>query len=214
MRFPSFRLALPVLLTTHSLLTNSVKAQDALPVSYTPESFMCEAADRDPDEHDIYSLDYTCDSQFGPSAWQKKIADSDVDYDLIIIGGGIGGSYLVNRLIEEFEKQDQEPPKIALFERAPTLGGRLMSAFGAGPLGLGVSAPNPENQQYPLQEYGGMRIDPFRYPLVYNKVVEEGKRLFGDENCLTLEECLVAYPAEFGKNCCPVSHSYPNRIAV
>lgn len=78
-----------------------------------------------------------------------------------------------------------------------------MSALGAGPLGLGVSVPNPEKQQYPLQEYGGMRIDPYRYPLVYNKVVEEGKKLYGDDKCLTVEECVAAYP--FGTNCCPVS---------
>lgn len=210
MRFASLRFALPVVAALS--LAHNVEAQDNDPLSFTPESLVCEAPDRNPDRHDIYSLDYSCDSLFGPSAWQKKKEDGDVDYDLIIIGGGIGGAYLVNRLIEEFEKKGQEPPKIALFERAPTVGGRLMSAFGAGPLGLGVPERNPDMEEFPLQEYGGMRIDPYRYPLIYHKVVQEGKHLYGDENCLTVNECMEAYP--FGTNCCPVSKTNCNTGGV
>jgi len=204
MRSPStLRFALLVAVALSLATTNNVKAQanNDNRESFTPESLICEAPDRNPNRHDIYSLDYSCDSLFGPSAWQKKKEGGDVDYDLIIIGGGIGGAYLVNRLIEEFEKKGQVPPKIALFERAPTVGGRLMSAFGAGPLGLGVPDRNPEKEEFPLQEYGGMRISPYRYPLIYHKIVQEGKYLYGDDNCLTVDECIEKQ--SFGTNCCP-----------
>jgi len=72
--------------------------------------------------------------------------------------------------VEEFQRKNQEPPKIALFERTDLLGGRLQSGYASGALGLSVAPRLPNNAEgLPLQEYGGMRIDPYRYPLIFNK---------------------------------------------
>jgi hypothetical protein len=174
-------------------------------MSYTPASYSCantnvSNADTSNGSNStvIYSLDYFCDSMLPPSSWQKKENDTDnYDYDLVIIGGGIGGAYVANRLLEEFEKKGQDPPKIALFERASTVGGRLMSAYGSGALGLSVQPRTPDMTPETLQEYGGMRVDPYRYPLIFNKILQEGQALFGKDKCLTLYDCA------FGTNCCP-----------
>ena len=127
-----------------------------------------------------------------PSAWQKRVepAEGDAppqfDFDLAIVGGGVGGAYLVSRLHEEFVlKRGQAMPKVALFERSDKMGGRLMSGYGAGALNLGVqpmSKPLYENPK-PMPEYGGMRLDPLRYPLVTNRVVYMARILFGTGVC-------------------------------
>ena len=77
-----------------------------------------------------------------PSAWQQRVepkeGEPQFDFDLAIVGGGVGGAYLVSRLHEEFVlKRGQAMPKIALFERSDKMGGRLMSGYGAGALNLG-----------------------------------------------------------------------------
>lgn len=145
---------------------------------------------------DVAMSNYVCDSLQVPTAWQNPGATSD-EYDLAIIGGGASGVYMANRLIEEFKANNQTPPTIALLERTQWIGGRLMSARAAGGLGLAVNGNDRDSIGFPPQEYGGMRIDPYRYRLVFDKLVQTGKALFGDENCLGVQEC-----TEESENCC------------
>lgn len=146
---------------------------------------------------DIGLPNYICDSLQVPGSWQNPGANSE-EYDLAIIGGGASGVYMANRLIEEFEKNNQPIPKIALFERTQWIGGRLMSARAAGGLGLAVNGNDQDSIGFPPQEYGGMRIDPYRYRLVFDKIIEAGKALYGADKCLRADEC-----TEESKNCCP-----------
>ena len=142
-----------------------------------------------------------------PSAWQKRLgtdedgdAPSQFDFDLAIVGGGVGGAYLVSRLHEEFVlKRGQAMPKIALFERSDKMGGRLMSGYGAGALNLGVQPMSKElyDNPKPMPEYGGMRLDPVRYPLVTNRAVYMARILFGAGVC-PIVGCNWATT-----NCCP-----------
>lgn len=140
------------------------------------------------------SLDFACDSLMPPQTWQKK-NEQGPDYDLVIVGGGIGASYLASRLAQSFAHNKQELPKIALFERSERLGGRLVSAYQSGALGISV-VPIQKNENFhglPLQEYGGMRLDPYKYPLAFNAVIKMGKEIYGPENCLTVEEVEQKY---------------------
>lgn len=146
---------------------------------------------------DIGMPNSICDSLQVPSTWQNPGADSE-EYDLAIIGGGASGVYMANRLIEVFEENNQTVPKIALLERTQWIGGRLMSARAAGALGLAVNGNDEASVGFPPQEYGGMRIDPYRYRLVFDKIIQTGKALYGDDKCLDASEC-----TEESKNCCP-----------
>lgn len=140
--------------------------------------------------------DYSCNSLEVPSAW--NLSPDDQVYDLVIVGGGASGAYMVNRLVEEFRRQGQPLPKIAMAERTNNIGGRLMSARGSGGLGLAVDALDTETSNIPPEEYGGMRIDPFRYRLVWDKIIQEGQSLYGEDKCLSLDAC-----EEESVNCCP-----------
>jgi hypothetical protein len=146
---------------------------------------------------DISVPNYVCDSLQVPGTWQNPGANSE-EYDLAIIGGGASGVYMANRLIQVFEENNQPIPKIALLERTQWIGGRLMSARSAGALGLAVNGNDKASIGFPPQEYGGMRIDPYRYRLVFDKIIETGKALYGDDNCLSVSEC-----TEESENCCP-----------
>ena len=115
----------------------------------------------------------------------------------VIVGGGASGVYMANRLVEEFKKQGQPPPVIALAERSDDVGGRLMSARGSGGLGLAVDQLDAESKNIPPEEYGGMRIDPYRYRLVWDKIIEFGQAIYGEDQCLKFEDCL-----EESVNCC------------
>ena len=91
-----------------------------------------------------------------PSAWQKRVQPDvegkapQFDFDLAVVGGGVGGAYLVSRLHEEFViKRGQAMPKVALFERSDKVGGRLMSGYGAGALNLGVGPMSKELYENP-----------------------------------------------------------------
>ena len=144
-----------------------------------------------------------------PSAWQKPRPEEDgatpqFDFDLAIVGGGVGGAYLVSRLQEEFViKRGQPMPKIALFERSDKMGGRLMSGYGAGALNLGVGPMTKElyTQPEPMPEYGGMRINPQLYPLVMNRIAYFSRVLFGEHSC-PIPGCDFNNPTE-KRNCCP-----------
>ena len=155
--------------------------------------------------HVNYALDYNCDSLQVPSAWQKTndvTKDGSMQYDLAIVGGGIGGAYLVSRLHEEFVlKRNLSMPKIALFERSGKMGGRLMSGYGPGGLNLGVLPMSHElyEQPLPMPEYGGMRVDPKRYPLVYNRIVYAARAIFGAGTC-PIPGC---DRKNLSQNCCP-----------
>ena len=145
---------------------------------------------------DVAMSNYVCDSLLVPTAWQNPGAASE-EYDLAIIGGGASGVYMAHRLIEEFRANNQTPPTIALLERTQWIGGRLMSARAAGGLGLAVNGNDKGSIGFPPQEYGGMRIDPYRYRLVFDKLIQTGKALFGDDKCLGVQEC-----TEESENCC------------
>ena len=47
--------------------------------------------------------DYSCNALAMPSAW--NLPPDDQVYDLVVVGGGASGAYMVNRLIEEFRIQ-------------------------------------------------------------------------------------------------------------
>jgi hypothetical protein len=143
----------------------------------------------------IPTPNYVCDSLQVPGSWQNP---GGPEYDLAIIGGGASGVYMANRLIEEFEKNNQPVPKIALFERTQWIGGRLMSAQAAGGLGLAVNGNDDGSSGFAPLEYGGMRIDPYSHRLVFDKIIETGKAQYGDENCLSPSDC-----TEDSVNCCP-----------
>jgi len=73
-----------------------------------------------------------------PDVWQENNCWNDpnasaVD-DMVIIGAGIGGAYVANQL--RFNKEHNAT--IALLEAGMNVGGRLMSAFHSGALGLSV----------------------------------------------------------------------------
>lgn len=138
---------------------------------------------------------YACDSIQLPGTWQNPGAGSE-EFDVVIVGGGASGVYMAHRLLDVFKKNNQTVPKIALLERTQWIGGRLMSAQGAGGLGLAVNG-NKASEDFPPQEYGGMRIDPYRYRLVFEKIIETGRALFGDDKCLRGEEC-----TQESENCC------------
>lgn len=101
--------------------------------------------------------------------------DNHFEYDLAIIGGGVQAAYLVNELMKT--KPDA---KIAVFEKGNHMGGRLMSAYGAGALGLGVNDPSMKT---PPPEYGGMRIDPAGHWLVWDAIEEVVKHDYPDMRC-------------------------------
>jgi hypothetical protein len=90
----------------------------------------------------------------------------EAEYDPSIIGGGIQAAYLAqsprNRLGEEANKL-----KICIFESNTHFGGRLMSAYSGGDLGLGVQAGEATTKMVP-PEYGGMRIGPYAHPLAWD----------------------------------------------
>jgi hypothetical protein len=144
----------------------------------------------------VSMADYSCDSLDMPSAW--NLSPDDQVYDLVVVGGGASGVYMVNRLVEEFKRQGQPVPKIAMVERTNDIGGRLMSARGSGGLGLAVRGLDAETTDIPPEEYGGMRIDPYRYRLVFDKIIEEGQALYGKDKCLSVADCM-----EDSVNCCP-----------
>jgi hypothetical protein len=143
----------------------------------------------------VSMLDYSCNSLEMPSSWNQS--PDDQVYDLVVVGGGPSGVYMVNRLIWEFAQQGQPLPKIALVERTNDIGGRLMSARGSGGLGLAVNGLDVETSSIPPEEYGGMRLDPYRYRLVWDKIIEEGQALYGTDRCLSDTDCL-----EESENCC------------
>ena len=151
-----------------------------------------------------YALDYVCDSLQPPSGWQKMNDDGVAQYDVAIVGAGMGGIYIISRLHEEYVLNRSLPmPKVALFERSNMAGGRLMSGFGGGGLGLGVGpydhyfVANPP----PIPEYGGMRVDPDLYPLLYNRILYYSHLRFGPGTCN--QTCNNADWWKQGENCCP-----------
>jgi len=111
-----------------------------------------------------------------PNVWQNNNCyennDADAVFDLAIIGSGIGGCYLANEL--RYSKEQSRT--IAMFEAGQNVGGRLMSAFHAGALGIPVRPFNPANNIAP-PEYGGMRISPV-YPLVFQQVMKMWEQSF------------------------------------
>ena len=73
-----------------------------------------------------------------PNIWQKSNCYDDPNsvakFDLAIIGAGIGAAYLANQL--RFGKE--QTVTMALFEAGENVGGRLMSGYHSGALGLPV----------------------------------------------------------------------------
>ena len=169
----------------------------------------CETVDAskpgEENEHVNYGHDFNCDSLGVPSSWQKPHKGRYTQYDLAIVGGGIGGAYLVSRLHEEFVIMRGLPmPKIALFERSDAVGGRLMSTAGAGALNLG-SGPLTKalrERPLPMPEYGGMRVDPERYPYVFNRIVYASRLIFGKNTC-PKRGCRFEGEKRWKRNCCP-----------
>jgi len=64
----------------------------------------------------------------------------------------------VGELLEHFGKGVFAKLLIGYYNKGQNAGGRLMSAFGGGALGLDVES-SVQSLDYPPPEYGGMRID-------------------------------------------------------
>jgi hypothetical protein len=111
-----------------------------------------------------------------PDVWQKSLCWDDENatarHDLIIFGAGIGGAYLSNQL----RVSQKHNASIALMEAGQSVGGRLMSSFHSGALGLPVRPFNEVDNVAP-PEYGGMRIAPM-YKLVFDQVIKLWNREF------------------------------------
>ena len=77
-----------------------------------------------------------------PNVWQGNNCwnnpDASAADDMVIIGAGIGGSYVANQL----RFGNDHDTSIAIFEAGMSVGGRLMSAFHSGALGLPVRPLN------------------------------------------------------------------------
>jgi len=114
-----------------------------------------------------------------PNVWQKNNCyddkNADAVYDMAIIGAGIGGCYLANQL----RLGKAQSRTIAMYEGGQNVGGRLMSAFHAGALGIPVRPFNKVNNVAP-PEYGGMRISPV-YPLVFKQVMRMWEQSFKED---------------------------------
>ena len=91
------------------------------------------------------------------------------EFDIIIIGAGVTGAYLSNRLSNQFPEK-----KILILEKNKDIGGRL------------ISVKHKKNLiQNPFEiadEHGGMRFFPIIHPSV-NKII----------NLLNLETVIVPY---------------------
>ena len=107
-----------------------------------------------------------------PSTYINGNADATATssvYDLAIIGSGAQAAYLVSQLRERMGNKAKDL-KIGVFEAGAETGGRLMSAYGPGALGNAVQSP-PKTEELPTPpEYGGMRVDPYNHPLVWDAI--------------------------------------------
>eukprot|EP00751_Fragilariopsis_kerguelensis_P048403 CAMPEP_0171052930 /NCGR_PEP_ID=MMETSP0736-20130129/54146_1 /TAXON_ID=186038 /ORGANISM="Fragilariopsis kerguelensis, Strain L26-C5" /LENGTH=854 /DNA_ID=CAMNT_0011506701 /DNA_START=71 /DNA_END=2636 /DNA_ORIENTATION=- len=139
-----------------------------------------------------------------PNVWQKNNCyddkNADAVYDLAIIGAGIGGCYLANQL----RLGKAHSRTIAMYEGGQNVGGRLMSAFHAGALGIPVRPLDMINDVAP-PEYGGMRISPV-YKLVFQQVMNMWEQSF-KEQALKINpkaQCDIAFCGvlENMPNCC------------
>jgi len=114
-----------------------------------------------------------------PDVWQKTLCwdneDAEAVNDLTIIGAGIGGAYLAN----ELRLSKKLNSSIAMMEAGPNVGGRLMSSFHTGALGMPARPFDTVNNVAP-QEYGGMRINP-NFPHVWNQVIKLWNKEFKDK---------------------------------
>jgi hypothetical protein len=145
------------------------------------------------------SGDFLCNTYQVPTSWQKPSVDKSVNYDIALVGCGIGSLYMAYRLTQEALNAGKPLPSIALFEMGETCGGRLQSQFGSGVLNQAVQ-PDKRSLDYPVQEYGGMRMDPYKHKLLYAAVRDWAHRTYGEDTvCKPVEEC----DREKGENCCP-----------
>jgi len=124
-----------------------------------------------------------------PSSWQKTNCfanlSAEAAYDLALVGAGIGSAYVCNEL--RFGHAHNHT--ITVFEAGDNVGGRLLSAFQGGALGIPVRPFNSETNLAP-PEYGGMRIAT-KYPLVFNQVILLWEEYFKsrDNDLCSLEFC-------------------------
>lgn len=138
-----------------------------------------------------------CNTYQVPSAWQKRSTDKSVDYDIALVGCGIGSLYMATRITEEALAAKKPVPSIAIFEMGESCGGRLQSQFGTGTFNTAVR-PDKEALQYPIQEYGGMRMNPYDHPLLFAAVRKWTHATYGnDVECKPTDQC------KKDENCCP-----------
>jgi hypothetical protein len=100
------------------------------------------------------------------------------------------------RITQEAIDLGKPVPSIAIFEMGQQCGGRLQSQFGSGMFNM-AARPDSKDLQYPIQEYGGMRMNPFTHKRLFKTVRAWAKNVFGNIECKPVEEC--TYQDE---NCC------------
>lgn len=86
----------------------------------------------------------------------QQVKEFDTEESLVIIGGGLAGTYLAWRLASA-DDSDYAPADIHLYERTDRIGGRLISpAIGTDLCDASETAP--DSSYLPRTELGGMRI--------------------------------------------------------
>jgi hypothetical protein len=128
----------------------------------------------EPGEMVDYGIDVRCKNlrYSSPSSWFPTEQKAEYDLDLAIIGGGIQAGYLVSELTKKLGAENMRKLKIGMFDESDRYGGRVMSAWGPGSLGNGVSG----GLKTQPMEYGAMRVDPKNHYLVWDAIEEVVKR--------------------------------------
>jgi hypothetical protein len=106
-----------------------------------------------------------------------KKGDSKPKKDsVIIVGGGVGGTYLAWRLAGASDS-GYDPADIHVFERTDRIGGRLMSPTVGADLCTSASDTEPDESHLPRTELGGMRVrtkDKFTVAIMEQLGIETG----------------------------------------
>lgn len=118
--------------------------------------------DSKPTDDESYS-----DDRYAPP-FEKYLSPqrNPVEYDLAIIGGGVGGAYVLNTVRKSMTPEKFNKLKIGIFEKTNHIGGRLISNWEPASL-----AQTDYKVEHPM-EYGGMRVSPVDHFLVWDALEE------------------------------------------
>ena len=167
-----------------AIIVLALVATQALPSSTVVGSYAAEACSEEVSQQRedtggiSFGRNFQCNAQLPPSTWSNTHVEiGEAQYDVALVGAGIGTAYVLIELKRRLGNEAFLKLKIGIFEKGDHAGGRLMSAFGGGALGLAVS-PAESQYHYPEPEYGGMRIDARAHPRIWNLVQQENHKLW------------------------------------